>query len=56
MGTTASGCGSMEGEYLFHCAVLDGCLGVMCGVCGRLVRHSAEARCIVMSIRYKQCA
>ena len=31
VGTATRGYESMEGEYLFHCVVVDGCWGELCG-------------------------
>jgi len=54
--TVESGCGSIDGECLFHYVVGDGCGGALCIVCGMCVRHSVKVRYIAMSVRYRQCA
>ena len=54
--TLDRGCGTMDGEYLFHWVVWDGC---KCGIWVAYwiqVHHSGRIRYKFMSIRYRRCA
>ena len=56
VGTVARGWGRTDGVYLVHCAVGEGLGGGIRGSWWWLVRHSANVRKDVMSVRYRQWA